>query len=460
MGRPREVWSALALAALAILCLTPLRLYAASFQLSFVAVAALLYFLPRWFLGAREELPFAWWLRRWGKYLWFRGKEAAAASLVATLATAPLVAAHFQVVSLLGAAVNLVAIPLVLILALPLGEAAVLAQSLHLTPVAQGLLTLGQIPLDLGYAVIAWAARLPGSAITVSTPTWLQIAVYFLLLLLLFPPRRQWWTWAGAGLAAMVLAGTVALPPVPAPHDLEITCLDTNGGLAGVAVTPEGQRLAFSAPRASWPGQGGGSLSPLPGYLHWRQFQRLDQVMALGLAQGNAPELLTLARQFQVGQFWYGRRGPEGPAYYELVNLLGDQNRSPRSLERGRPPATLGEVGLEFLRLGEEGGIALRLSHQGRLVLVIPPVRRLDAGAITLPPGSRVAALLLPGTLAPTLDACLDRLHPEIMVIYGSPKKGVTATSLPGRVRCHLTREGAVSLHISGSGVRVRHWRP
>jgi competence protein ComEC len=462
LGRPREVWSALALAALAILCLSPLRLYTASFQLSFVAVAAILYFLPRWFRGADRDLSFSWWLRRWGKSVWLWGKEAAAVSLVATLATAPLVAAHFQVVSLLGAAVNLVAIPLVLLLALPLGEAAVLAQSLHLAPltyVAQGLLALGQIPLDLGYAVIAWAARLPGSALTVSTPTWLQIVAYFLLVFLLFPGRRQWWTWTGAGLAALILAGTVALPTALAPRDLEITCLDTNGGLAGVAVTPEGRRLVFSAPRASWPGQGGGSLSPLPGYLHWRQFQRLDQVMALGLAQGNGLELLTLARQFQVGQFWYGRRGPEGPAYYELVNLLGDQERSPRSLEWGRPPGSLGGVGLEFLRLGD-GALAMRLSHQGRLVLVIPPVRRLQAGALSLPPGSRVAALLLPGTLAQSLDACLERWHPEIMVIYGSLKKGGTVAGQPSRVPCYLTREGAVSLHLSGSGAGVRQWRP
>jgi hypothetical protein len=366
---------------------------------------------------------------------------------VATLATAPLVAAHFQVVSLLGAAVNLVAIPLVLLLALPLGEAAILAQSLHLAPVAQGLLALGQLPLDLGYTVIAWAARLPGSALTVSTPTWLQIGAYFLLLFLLFPGRRQWWTWTGAGLAALILAGTVALPTALAPRDLEITCLDTNGGLAGVAVTPEGRRLVFSAPRASWPGQGGGSLSPLPGYLHWRQFQRLDQVMALGLAQGNGLELLTLARQFQVGQFWYGRRGPEGPAYYELVNLLGDQERSPRSLEWGRPPGSLGGVGLEFLRLGEDGALAMRLSHQDRLVLVIPPVRHLEPGAFSLPPGSRVAALLLPGTLAQSLDACLERWHPEIMVIYGSLKNGGTVAGQPSRVPCYFAGKAAGGVH-------------
>ena len=41
------MWSALALAALIILSLTPLRLFAISFQLSFAAVAGLIYFMPR-----------------------------------------------------------------------------------------------------------------------------------------------------------------------------------------------------------------------------------------------------------------------------------------------------------------------------------------------------------------------------------------------------------------------------
>jgi len=460
LGRPREVWSALALAALIILCLTPLRLYTASFQLSFAAVAAVLYFLPRWFSGAREDLSPIGWLRQWGKYLWLRGREVAAASLVATLATAPLVAAHFQVVSLLGAAVNLAAIPLVLLLALPLGEAAVLAQALHLAPVAQVLLSLGQIPLGLGYEVIAWAAGLPGSAFMVSTPTWLQIGAYFLLLLLLFPPRRQWWTWGGAVLAGLILMGTVAFPLVRPLQDLEVTCLDTGGGLAGVVVSPEGKRLVFSAPRTSWPGRRGGGLSPLPGYLHWRQFQRLEQVMALGLAQGNAPELLALAQQFAVGQFWYGRRGPEGPDYDELINLLGDAGRSPRSLARGGPPPALGSVGLEYLNLSQEGMVALQLSYQGRQVLVLPPGHRLNPGELNLPPGSRLAALIIPGESARALDFQVKGLRPEIIVIYGSSKGALPAPGAQGGAGCHHTGEGAVSLRLSRAGAYVRQWRP
>ncbi|MBW1991282.1 MAG: ComEC/Rec2 family competence protein, partial [Deltaproteobacteria bacterium] len=50
-GRPREVPSALALAAFLILAASPLLLFTLSFQLSFVAVAALCYFLPRWLPG-------------------------------------------------------------------------------------------------------------------------------------------------------------------------------------------------------------------------------------------------------------------------------------------------------------------------------------------------------------------------------------------------------------------------
>jgi competence protein ComEC len=459
LGRPREVWSALALAALIILTLSPLRLFSISFQLSFAAVASLLYFLPRWFRGAGEGLSPQGLKPKILPRVWLWVKEAAAVSLVATLATAPLVAAYFQVVSLLGAAVNLAAIPLVLFLALPLGEAAVLAQSLHLTPVAQGLLAVGQIPLWLGYEAVTAAARLPGSAITAFIPTWPQIAAYFLCWIFLFPPRRRWWTWMAAALAGVVLAGTVTLPLISASQDLEVTCLDNGRGLAGIAVSPEGRRLVFSAPGASWPGQTAAGSSPLPAYLHWRQWRRLDEVMALGLAQGNAAEMLTLARQFTVGQFWYGRRGPEGPAFYELINLLGDQNRSPRSLERGQPPADLGSVGLAFPRRWE-GGPALQLSYQGRLVLVMPPGLRLNAGEIAMPPGCRLGALIIPGKPARNLETLIGKLRPEIIAIYGPSQGTGTAACLSGDIPCFFTNEGAVSLKISARGLVASQWRP
>jgi competence protein ComEC len=238
--------------------------------------------------------------------------------VAASLATAPLVAAYFQVVSLLGVAVNLVAIPLVLGLALPLGEAGLWAQAFSLAPLAHFLLALGRLPLWLGYQAISLGAGLPGSAIIVSTPTWPQICAYYLIILLLFAPRRTYLTWAGTLMAALFLVGSVVLPLGCTAQALEVTCLDTYGGLAGVAVSPEDKRLVFSAPGHSWPGRRSGGPGALPSYCHWRQFRRLDQAAALILNRDNAPELLALERQFHLGQLWFGRRGPEGPAYWEL----------------------------------------------------------------------------------------------------------------------------------------------
>jgi len=452
LGRPREIWSALALAALVILTLTPLRLFSISFQLSFAAVAAIVYLVPRWVRSdARERPQPPWYVRAW-----FRLKEWLAASAAASLATAPLVALYFQVVSILGIAVNAVAIPLMLLLALPLGEAAVLAQACSLTPVAQALLFLGKFPLWLGYAAISGAARLPGAAVTVPVPTMLQICLFYLMVFGIFAPRRSFRTWAGAGAAALALTVTVALPLVRSPQVLEVTCLDSRG-LAGIAVAPQGQRLVFSAPEPSWPGKGGGGRGVLPAYCHWRQFRHLDQVAALGLSQGNAPELLALARQFTVGEWWYGHRGPQGPAYWELWNFLGDKNQAPRSLERRSSSESWGGAVLKFPSLGRDQAAALLLAYQNRQVLVIPPLRKWEeweGGG--LPPG--VDVLIVPVILKDSdWETLANRFQPDRVVVYGNPwRSPPEARHWPARVPLHSTSDGAVTIHLSSTGVTVR----
>jgi competence protein ComEC len=456
LGRPKEVWSALALAALVILSLSPLRLFAISFQLSFVAVAALIYLVPRLVKGlTTADRPNSGRLARW----LFRVKEWAVVSTVATVATAPLVAAYFQVVSLLGILVNLVAIPLVLMLALPLGEAAVLAQALSLTPVAQGLLFLGQLPLWLGYHLIAWGAQVPGSAMVMPTPTWLEIGLYYLIFMLLFAPRRTYLTWAGAGLAGVALATAVTWPLVTVPRTLEVTCLDAVNGLRAVVVSPENRRLVLSAAASAWPGRPAPGWGPLPGYCHWRQFRRLDLVTALNLSEDNAGELQTLAEQFKVGSCWYDRRGRQGPAAWDLWNYLGDRGALPRSLERGPLPVALGSLGLKFLKLGPEAGMALEVAYQGRRLMFIPPVTALIAADLPARAGP-LELLVLPAELATPRDRNLIMAHlkPQRVVIYGDGGRSAARTSWP--VPCQFTREGAVSLYLAASKVTMRQWRP
>jgi len=458
LGRPREIWSALALAALVILGLAPLRLFSISFQLSFAAVAGLTLAGP-WILKGAAAAPAPDGVPPLGARLWYWGKEWLLVSLVAALATAPLVASYFQVVSLAGVVVNVAAIPLVLGLSLPLGEAAVLAQALGLTPVAQALLFLGKWPVLLSFKAISGMARLPGSAITVPVPTLPQLAAYYLFLGLLLSPWPRLWRRAGAGAAACLLAVTVSLPFLHAPRHLELTCLDTSGDLAALAVAPGGRRLVVSAAAPFWWGKQGGGPGALPAYLHWRQFRRLDQVVALSLSQGNAWEVLTLARQFSLEECWCGRRGPEGPAYWELWNLLGDRGKAPRSLER-QPPAALGPVGLAFPSLGERAAPALMLHWEGHKVLLLPPLRPREAENLTPPPVGPLDLLVLPGevTQSPALEPLLARLQPRRLVVYGSPGVLPLLTAQLRGVPCQFTRDGAVSAYLSGDGLAVKQW--
>ncbi len=456
LGRPREVWSALALAALVILTANPLLLFSPSFKLSFVAVTGLLYLVPRWVDIKSETGTLAGSRFIRGKRVFRWTKEALAVSLAASLVTAPLVAHHFQIVSLFGFLVNLAAIPLFVMLALPLGGLAVLAQALGLTPVAGWLLQVGSLPLNLGYHFITWVAGLPGSGLFVPTPTWLQVVLLYAVIFLLFPVQRSTWSWAGAALGTAVLAATVILPLARTPQALEVTILDSNAGLDGMVVAPGGQRLVVSAAWGVWPGRKTGGMGPLPSYLHWRQYRRLDAVIALRLNVRNAWEMLTLAQQFEIKGFWWKGRRAAGKVV-DLMNLLGDAGRPGLSLTRMNPPKNLGGMSLAYPSWDRGQGVALVVTCQGHQVLFLPPLRR--AVGERLPwqtVDSRLTALVAPRDVP---AAVVARLKPEALVLYGSQESAAApeTLSLP---TTYLTRKGAVSLTISREGATFRQWRP
>lgn len=485
LGRPREVWSALALAALVLLITSPLLLFSISFQLSFVAVAGLLFFLPRWFPPDAQTSDLVsgrrGWRTRWGRRL----LEALAVSGVACLVTAPLVAHYFRVVSLFGFLVNLVVIPLVLMLALPLGGLAVLAQAFSLTPLAAIFLDIGQIPLNLGYTIIAWVAGLPGSGITVASPSWLQVALWYALIFLgltlisqlvrlrFFRQNRHdhtpkkmggrskfYLTWMGAGLVGVALLASVALTPFRNPPAGEITILDSYTGLDGVLVAPEGQRVVFTAAWRDWPGRkGGGGLGALPSYLHWRQFRRLDAVLALKLNSRNAREMLTLAQEFDLGGFWWEGRRPHGQVI-DLMNRLGDDGHPGLSLTRIRPPLnppkSLGGLCLAYPTWGDGRGLGLKITCQGRQTLILPPLKQSVLEKLPWLEASPLTVLVAPGDVPPAIVA---RLRPETLVLYGRRELEPKKANFFGP-STYLTRQGAVTLTLTEKGATVNQWRP
>jgi hypothetical protein len=386
--------------------------------------------------------------------------EALAVSAVASLVTAPLVAHYFQVVSLFGFLVNLAVIPLVLMLALPLGGLAVLAEALSLTYLARIFLEIGQIPLNAGYTIIAWVAGLPGSGVTVPSPSWLQVVLLYALIFLVFPRRRSTRTWVGAGLVGVALVASLGLTPFLSPPSGEVTILDSYVGLDGVLVAPEGQRLVVTAAWRDWPGrEGGGGLGALPSYLHWRQFRRLDGVLAFKLNSRNAREMLTLAQEFEIGGFWWEGRRPRGEMI-DLMNRLGDAGHPGLSLTRIRPPLTpprnLGGLSLAYSTWGQGEGLALKISCQRRQALILPPLKRSVLENVPWLENSHLTVLVAPEDLPPAVVA---RLKPETLVLYGRREPEAENLNLP-ETSTYLTRQGAVTLTFTEKGVTCNQWRP
>lgn len=159
----------LAWAAVVVVLLRPEAVLGASFQLSFAAVLAL---IAVWEVAGRRLAA-----HEAGILVRLLGYPlgVAATTLVASLATTPLTAFHFQTVASWGVVSNLLAVPLTTFWIMPAGLLAVLLVPFGLEDPAVRVMGIG---VELLLATARWAAGLPGAAIAV--PLWPAAALALL----------------------------------------------------------------------------------------------------------------------------------------------------------------------------------------------------------------------------------------------------------------------------------------
>ena len=149
----------LAVAAFAVLLITPEAVAHPSFQMSFAATLALVAAYERglpWASGGADT-SFGARVALWG------GREVMAlifASIVAGLATTPYAAFHFHRVAPYGVIANLTAMPIVSVLVMPAGLVALIAMPFGLDGPLWRLMALG---IDWMTSVALWVASLPGA---------------------------------------------------------------------------------------------------------------------------------------------------------------------------------------------------------------------------------------------------------------------------------------------------------
>ncbi|EIE52278.1 ComEC/Rec2 family protein [Citreicella sp. 357] len=214
---------AVALAAIIVLLLRPEALLGPGFQMSFAATVALVtvFGLLRNF-GIEREAP------GWARPV----LTLVVSSLTASFATAPIAMAHFNLLSHYGLVANLVAVPVMGILVVPMAVVAALLMPFGLDAPAMWLMKLG---LDWILLVATTVSGWEGSLghVMAPGPVVLPLLAMGGLFLCLWQGRLRW-----AGLAPMALA--VVLWPLSQRPDLLIA--DT-GTLVG-AMTAEGRALS------------------------------------------------------------------------------------------------------------------------------------------------------------------------------------------------------------------------
>ena len=197
MGRGRDLLNTLALAAFAILVLSPAALFDISFQLSFMAVASILLFMP----GITERLT-AWKngaetrIARLGRKITADVSLFVAVSAACTLGTLPFIVYYFNRISNITLVANLVLVPILGFVVLPFSMLLILVAPLS-ESLSALLIDITTVLTRLCLDINDWLAALPGSSSIVTTPTIPELVAYYVILiaaaLLMGLPGRTTW---------------------------------------------------------------------------------------------------------------------------------------------------------------------------------------------------------------------------------------------------------------------------
>ncbi|HEX7373972.1 MAG TPA: DNA internalization-related competence protein ComEC/Rec2 [Steroidobacteraceae bacterium] len=304
----------LALCAALVLLLDPMALLAPGFWLSFGAVAAILFVTTGY-------------LHRPGLLRGYLQTQVAV-----TLGLVPVLIGSFGQLSLVAAAVNLVAIPLYTLVIVPavlLATACVLAWPTLGDPLLHGVAWL----IDVTWIVIAAPAEWPVATVAVaglSMMAWALLLIGVLAALAPLPPRGRW--------AGVLLAGVACCwrPQPLSPGAVRVTVLDVGQGLATVVQT-RAHVLVFDAGPSYRSGTDAGQLVVVP-YLQHQGIRRVDLLAASHDDDDHKGGAGSILAALDV------RRVVAGPS----VRALRDAPRPLRPLERCRRGGRWSWEGVDF----------------------------------------------------------------------------------------------------------------
>jgi competence protein ComEC len=481
-GRRASSFYALALAAVATLAIDPRLGADVGWQLSFAAVLGILILAS----PLRRAISTRIGMQPWRRAL----AEGAAMTIAATLATAPLIAFHFEAVSTTTLVANLLALPAVAP-AMWLGMLAAIAGQVPGFPVA--CLNAVNAPLLAYIAQVAawcgkpsWAYPHVELGLTGLFVSYLPLAIAVLGLPALLRRRHlaalrragalaaalpsvrwQRGTVLVAALSLALVVTTLALAWVPAESDLGVAA-PTSGLRVTVLDVGQGDAILLQPARA--PAvlvDGGPAGEDLATKLDAMGVERLAVAVVTHEQSDHTGGIGELLGRLGVARLAYARLGDRLRGQAEAVGAVpariaaGDVLRSgPLRLEVLWPPRELLAMPLADSDPNLQSLVILARWRRFSMLLSADA----EAEAVPIDPGSLdLLKVAHHGSEDAGLGALLDRTAPRLAVVsvgadnpFGHPAPSTLATLAEHGVPVLRTdRDGAVVLEVDGNGVEV-----
>lgn len=366
--RERDLPNTLAFAAFVILMFSPVSLFDVSFQLSFAAVAAILYLVPR----ANALLPEI----ETGASIFQKAIRAFLLFLIVTLSatvgTLPLILFYFNILSLSVVPANLVLLPVLGYIVLFLSMA-VIAASVFSAWLAGLFVQASSFFVDVSIRCAEFIAAIPCSYVHVPTPTLVEMAFFYFLIFAaagLLPGKKErkteqtanktvqavdrklyLKTAVAAAVFFFVADGLFHFIKLKNPETLDVTCLDVGQASSNFIRFPGGKKMLVD---------GGGFFDSefdvgrfvIAPFLWHKRVSAIDYVVLTHSHPDHLNGLLFIVQNFRVGEVWSNGQPPDSgdPEQYDKFLELIKEKKIPHRLISGRTQdMDIGGVRISFL---------------------------------------------------------------------------------------------------------------
>jgi len=470
----------LAVAAFVICIIHPPGIFSVSFQLSFAAVSAIFYGIHLFFKpGAGHEKTIAWLINRIKNFMLI--------SVFAIAGTLPLVMHHFQQASVLGVIANLILVPWIGFVVVPLGLAGAMIFPVSGT-LAGWVLACAHWLLDPAVSLIKMIANSPVGAFETFSPTVPEVICAYGLL------AGMGLIWRGKTpkirkLAAIGLVPIFLVSAADAGYwmhkrfwhsDLRVTVLDVGQGHASLVEFPKGYTMLIDGGGFSDNSMFDVGAQILAPYLRQRKIGTIDTVVLSHPDSDHLNGLLYILKHFQVHEVISTHIRADTSGYKKFQEIINKNQIPHPPLDRVNAGRKIHGAQFEILFPYPDAEIAcapcnganncalvVRVRHHGKAIVFPGDIEACAEGLVVKQAGEKAKAdiLIAPhhGSKTSSTSGFLDAVEPKTVIIpvregrYQMPSQSVLNRYEKRNIKILRTdRHGAASIRIHEGTLEIR----